>query len=205
MSTTGETANGGSGLGQQDELVQRLLTLVHAHESSLSKMSTVSLAASNGLQSIQAKSQALKKGVYDYEENNSFLQLDSNLDNYTSTQSLVAQISLAVPEKVCPQHIVGNFLNTNSERFAVENEAIKCISALSYLCDEANELEEVSQSAFLPSILMFCPRPSSKIAEGDEISEERFDELVLCMGNSMQFFQVGLMLIDGRFRQSTHD
>lgn len=36
---------------------------------------------------------------------------------------------------------------------------------------------------------MFNVRPSAKIAEGDEASEKRADELILCMGNSLPFFQ----------------
>jgi len=62
------------------------------------------------------------------------------------------------------------------------DDALKSISALSFLCDEAQELQDVS-TTLISGVLMFNCRPSAKIAEGDEASEkvrqseERSDEL----------------------------
>ncbi|GMH64492.1 hypothetical protein TrRE_jg6565, partial [Triparma retinervis] len=98
-------------------------------------------------------------------------------------------ISLTVPEKILPHHVVSLFSETaGTNTRDLGDDALKSISALSFLCDEAQELQEVS-TTLVSGILMFNVRPSAKIAEGDEASEKRADELILCMGNSLPFFQ----------------
>jgi len=119
---------------------------------------------------------------------------NGSLDLHSSSSRPVSSVTLNVPEKVEPQHVVSSPFERDWEQMdgktaSIERDAVKAISALGYLCDEASELEEVAMSALLPGILMFCPRPDSGICEGDEISEERYDELVLCTGNAMPFFQ----------------
>ena len=68
------------------------------------------------------------------------------------------------------------------------DDVLKVISALSFLCDEAAELLVVSDT-LISGLLMFGPRPAAKILEGDEVSEKRADELVLCIGSSLSFLQ----------------
>jgi len=169
--------------------MQKLLSTVHANESHLASMSNPISADSTLDAEIDRRKIALDNG---------FSELAS-LDNQNLSSGLTkgdtalspapVKVSLTVPEKILPNHMVSLFSETaGTNTKDLGDDALKSISALSFLCDEVQELQEVS-TTLVSGVLMFSPRPSAKIPEGDEASEKRADELILCMGNSLPFFQ----------------
>ena len=101
----------------------------------------------------------------------------------TLTNCPVTQVSLTVPEKVLPQTIVSLFgegLAGGDGRDALGDEAIKGISALTFLCDEGEQA--VAAGNFVPPLTPPLPNPTSERAgrgveraegDGEEAREGR--------------------------------
>ena len=182
-----------SGLSVQESVLQALLLTVHSAEAQLGAMSNVRTADNTKDSVIEKRREALECGSSDL-VSLANMALTSGLGAAdTAPSENVVNVSLSVPERVLPQHqFLTNFGGSEEDLKnaspTLADDAIKTLSTLSFLCDEVHQLQDLS-GTLITGVLMFGPRPGSSIAEGDEASQRRADELLLCMGNSLPFFQ----------------
>ncbi|GMI01982.1 hypothetical protein TrST_g6111 [Triparma strigata] len=177
-----------SGRSVHQEILQKLLSSVHAHEAQMSSIASPKAADELTSDVVERRRAALERGEVEGLLEDAKLGSGMGMGDVSLAQG-VCKVSLTVPEKVLPQHLISMFSpNAGTPNRDLSDDALKSLSALSYLCDESNELSSVSQT-FISGVLMFGSRPAAKIPEGDEISSKRADELILCIGQSMTFFQ----------------
>ncbi len=168
--------------GVQDEVLQKLLTATTAAESSLSHCSTPQNSAALPQATVERRKQALLRGDAGVLLEHSSLSAEFR-QGETHCLRNPAVVATSVPEKVLPQHIASDFVPPG-----VGSESGRAVAALAYLCDEAGELAGAG-ATLVQGALMFGCRPRSGVPEEDEASDQRAEELALCMGEALPFFQ----------------